>query len=193
MTATASVPRIKRSSKPWRTRVLRWGSAWAEVRVDAHLPGIVEARKIPFVGTWDGSSAMLIEFPHDHLPAGSDALVRWLRNRNILPIIAHPERNSAIVRQPGKLAPFVELGCLLQITAASLTGLFGPDVRQCAVSLVRQGLVAFMATDAHNLEKRTPDMQPGLDCLQALIGKDKASDLVNGNPRKLLGQKDIGG
>ena len=160
----------------------------AEVRVDAHLPGLIEASQIPFIGTWDGKHALLIEFPHDHLPAGSEELVRWLLSRDILPVIAHPERNRAIVRQPGKLAPLVELGCLLQITAGSLTGLFGLDVRQCAVFLVLQGLVTFMASDAHNLEKRTPNLLPALDCLQALIGKDKASELVNSNPRKLLGQ-----
>ena len=163
----------------------------AEVRVDAHLPGLIEASKIPFIGTWDGRRALLIEFPHDHLPAGSEALVRWLLDRDILPVIAHPERNRAIVRQPGKLAPFVELGCLLQITAGSLTGLFGPDVRQCAISLSAQGLVTFMASDAHNLEKRTPNMRPGLNSLEALIGKGKASELVDANPRKLLGLEEV--
>lgn len=158
----------------------------AEVRIDASLPSLIKAEKIPFIGSWGGHRALLLEFPPDHLPAGSEALARWLLDRGILPVIAHPERNRAFVRQPGKLAPFLELGCLLQITAGSLTGLFGPDVRQCAVSLVRQGLVTFMASDAHNLEKRVPDLLPALDCLRTLIGKDQADALVNGNPEKLL-------
>lgn len=160
----------------------------AEVRVDAQLPGLVESGKVPFIGSWEGKQVLLIEFPHHHLPAGSEVLVRWLLAHGILPMIAHPERNLAIVRQPDKLAPFLALGCLLQITASSLTGLFGPDVRQCAVALVNQGLVTFMASDAHNLDKRAPDMLPALDCLQALVGSDQADELVNGNPQKLLGQ-----
>lgn len=159
----------------------------AEVRVDAQLPGLVESGKVPFIGTWEGRQVLLIEFPHHHLPAGSEVFVRWLLAHGILPMIAHPERNLAIVRQPDKLAPFLALGCLLQITASSLTGLFGPEVRKCAVSLVSQNLVTFMASDAHNLDKRAPNLQPALERLQALIGKGQADDLVNGNPRKLLG------
>lgn len=158
----------------------------AEVRVDAHLPGLIERKKIPFIGHWEGRCAMLMEFPHDHLPPGSEAMVRWLLNRGILPVIAHPERNRAIQREPEKLEPFREFGCLLQITAGSLVGLFGTEARQCAVLLVEQKIVTFMASDAHNLEKRSPDLRPGLDCLVALMGKDQADCLVNANPQKLL-------
>ena len=160
----------------------------AEVRVDAHLPGLVEAGKLPFIGSWEGLNALLIEFPDNHLPAGSEALVRWLIGRGILPVIAHPERNRTFVYHPDKLMPFVELGCLMQITAASLTGLFGPDVRQFAVSLARQGLVTFMASDAHNLEKRIPNMLPALDRLYALIGRGKADDLVKATRKNCWGK-----
>jgi protein-tyrosine phosphatase len=163
----------------------------AEVRVDAHLPSLVGARKRPFIRTWEGRSALLIEFPHGHLPADSETLIPCLLNQGILPVIAPPERHRVFVRQPAKLVPFLELGCLPQVTAASLAGLFGPDIRRYAISLLRQGCVTFMASDAHNLEKRAPDMQPALTCLRALIGEDNACGLVDGNPRKLLGLGEI--
>ena len=133
----------------------------AEVHIGAELPAMITHQKIPYLGTWGNKRAILLEFPHDHIPVGSDTLVKWLLARDIQPVIAHPERNKAIVCQPDKIVPFVELGCLLQFTAGSVTGVFGLGIQRCALSFIEQGLATLLASDAHNLEKKPTEHDPG--------------------------------
>lgn len=158
----------------------------AEVRVCAELPMLISQQKIPFVGFWEGKQVMLMEFPHEQLPLAADKLVKWLISRDILPMIAHPERNFEIARQADKVMPFLDLGCLLQITADSVTGLFGQLVQNSALSFIKRGLATVLASDAHNLEKRLPDMTRAVNQLIPLIGEEKTNDLVSRNPAKML-------
>jgi len=158
----------------------------AEVRVCAELPQRIKQHKIPFIGTWENKQVILLEFPHDQVPVGADKLVAWLLSQNIIPLIAHPERNQAIVQQPSKIMPFINMGCLLQITASSVSGLFGGASQKCAVQFIEQNLVTVMATDAHNLHKRQPSMTAAIDYLLPIIGEKRVNALVSDNPKRML-------
>lgn len=159
----------------------------AEVRVCGELPQMIIGNKIPFLGQWQNKNVILLEFPHDHLPVGAEKLVQWLLARNILPLIAHPERNQAILRQPERIEPFIELGCLLQVTASSVCGLFGAPSRDCALQLIEDEVVTVMASDAHNLFKRPPSLRPALDILLPMIGEERTMKLVADNPAAIVG------
>ena len=93
----------------------------AEVRLGPEIFTLFEEEKLPYLGGFEGQKVLLLEFPHDHIPPGSDKMVKWLFDHNIVPMIAHPERNGDILRKISKLQPFVEAGCLLQLTASSLS------------------------------------------------------------------------
>ena len=162
----------------------------AEVRVCAELPQLIRQNKIPFIGVWENKKVLLLEFPHDHIPVGADKLVAWLIARNIIPLIAHPERNQAILRQPDKLMPFIRMGCLLQVTASSVTGLFGAASQQCALRLIEQNLVTVLASDAHNLHKRQPALRPALAYLKPLIGERQVNALVTTHPACMISAQD---
>lgn len=158
----------------------------AEVRVCAELPLMIGRNKIPFLGQWDDKQVILLEFPHDHIPVGAEKLVQWLLARNIVPLIAHPERNQAIIRQPDKILPFVSMGCLLQITASSVSGLFGAASQKCALQLIQDNHVTVLASDAHNLHKRQPTMVQAVEILKSLIGEERTFELVTANPAKIV-------
>lgn len=159
----------------------------AEVRVCAELPLLIKQNKIPFLGQWQGMKVLLLEFPHDHIPLGADKLVSWLLDQGILPMIAHPERNQEIMRQPNKIQTFLEMGCLLQITAGSITGLFGKTSQQCALQFIEQNLVTVIATDAHNLHKRQPSMQAAREFLMhACYTQETIGALMSINPARML-------
>ena len=158
----------------------------AEVRVCAELPFLISQRKVPFLGKWQDMQVILLEFPHDHLPLGADKLINWLLDRNILPLIAHPERNQAIIRQPDMVRPFVEMGCLLQLTAGSITGLFGEDSQKCALFYLEQGLVTIIATDAHNLHKRQPNLKAARQFLLPNFGEECVNNMMSVNPARIL-------
>jgi protein-tyrosine phosphatase len=157
----------------------------AEVRVCGELPLMIGQNKIPFLGQWDDKQVILLEFPHDHIPVGAEKLAQWLLAQNIIPLIAHPERNQAIVRQPDRIMPFVVMGCLLQVTASSVSGLFGETTQNCALRLIENNLITVMASDAHNLHKRQPSMVRPAEILKSLIGEERTFELVTANPERI--------
>lgn len=158
-----------------------------EVRLSAEVLMLVAQNQVPFLGEWDGKKVMLLELPHSHIPPGSDKLVKWLLDRNILPMIAHPERNKDIMRDLNLVAPFVEMGCLFQITAMSVSGGFGVPAAQRAAEFLEKGWATVIATDAHNLDRRPPVLSKGYAAACAFVGESAAKELVFGNPRKIAG------
>jgi len=132
-----------------------------EVRLGAAVLMMVQQGQIPFYGEYEGKQVFLLELPHSHVPPGSDKLVKWLLDQNILPMIAHPERNKEIMRRLDKITPFVEMGCLFQLTASSVAGLFGEPALDTARALLEKGCVTILASDAHNAQHRPmPDNKP---------------------------------
>jgi protein-tyrosine phosphatase len=158
----------------------------AEVRIGPELMPLVMNDAIPCLGEVDDKKTFLLEFPRQDIPFGSDNLVRWLLAKNYLPIIVHPERNSSFLRNRHKLQIFLDLGCPIQLTASSLTGKFGGDVRQMSEELLIAGKVSAIASDCHNLKGRTPDLLKGYEVAKTIIGKKEARDLVSSSPYKLV-------
>jgi protein-tyrosine phosphatase len=138
------------------------------------------------VGTLEGDRIVLLEFPHSHLIVGADKLVERLAVRRVRPLIAHPERNKEVMRHPDKLRPYIEAGCLLQLTGASLIGAFGKPAQQCANQLIERGWASVVATDAHNLTHRPPNLHLAYDALVELGGESFALDLTERMPSKII-------
>jgi protein-tyrosine phosphatase len=128
----------------------------------------------------------LFEFPHDLVPPGSERLVEALLGKGWIPVITHPERNRDLQRRPEKLEPFVKLGCLVQITAMSLTGEFGPRAQAVSERYMKEGLVHLIATDAHDTEKRPPILSRALRRAEALVGADAARAMVFETPAAIV-------
>lgn len=158
----------------------------AEVRICAELPQMILEEKIPFLGQWQGRNVLLLEFPHQHITLGADNLIRWLCDKDIQPVIAHPERNQTLIRQPDKLKPFLESGCLMQITAGSITGVFGTDSQRYAMRLIDEGYATLIASDAHNLQKRPPSLRKAWEYLMPSIGELACQTLMYSNPLSML-------
>jgi protein-tyrosine phosphatase len=159
----------------------------AEVRLDHEILSWVGEEEIPWLGQWQGERVMLLEFPHSHVPVGADKLVAWLLKQGIRPMIAHPERNKDVMRSVDKLVPFVRMGCLLQVTAGAVAGTFGEGARARAVDLLGKGWVTVLASDAHNLEARPPEMEPGRIAAAAIVGEDESWNLVRHRPARIVG------
>ena len=158
----------------------------AEIRIGPELMGLVEAQQVPWLGSLDGYRLVLLEFPHSHIPLGSDKLVNWCLQRKIRPVIPHPERNKDVIRNLEKITPFVKLGCLLQVTAGAVAGSFGPQAQRRACQLLERGWVSFLASDAHNIDHRIPDLEPGRAAAAAIIGETASWRLVLINPLRIL-------
>jgi len=160
-------------------------AAAAEVRLSTEILVWAERGMLPFIGTYNGFNVLLLEFPHSHIPAGADKLVKWLLSKNILPMIAHPERNRDVQTDPAKLAPFIRLDCLFQLTASSVLGDMGERSTALAIQLLKQKLFSVMATDSHNLLRRPPKLKKAAEVISELISADYAEQLVLHMPKQI--------
>lgn len=164
---------------------LRLGMA-AEVRLSPEILSMIEREEIPFLGELDGYRIMLLEFPHSHIPPGAEQLVKKLLDLKVRPIIAHPERNKDVIRRTEKIEPFIEMGCFLQLTASAVAGRFGDGPYECATKLLETDTFMVLATDAHNLKQRYPDLREGFEAAAEIIGTLEARKLVFDNPMALV-------
>ena len=129
---------------------------------------------------------VLIEFPYNHLPRGAMNTFFELIGAGLVPILAHPERNDAVIDNPDILRDLVNNGILVQITAASITGELGPDILRCSQYLLKKNMVHFLATDAHSLTYREPVLSKAVQAVSRLIGPEKTRTLVADNPRRII-------
>lgn len=160
-------------------------AAGSEVRLSAEIPAWVEAKALPYIGEYQGYQVLLLEFPHSHIPAGADRLVKWLLGKNVLPMLAHPERNREIQSDLKKLQPFIRLGCLMQLTASSLLGDMGAPSRHTALQLLQHKAFHIVATDSHNLHRRPPKLAEAHAVIASLCGPEYAEQLVVDNPKEI--------
>jgi protein-tyrosine phosphatase len=108
--------------------------------------------------TINNSSYFLLEFPADYIYAHCREFIYKILIEGFIPIISHAERNRGIQRSPAVLRELVKEGALCQVNAGSLRGGFGDDARQSAYELIQSNLVHVIASDAHNLESRSPEL-----------------------------------
>jgi protein-tyrosine phosphatase len=119
----------------------------AECRLD---PSLLEALERGDALPLGGTRYVLVELPPYEVPAFAGQLLFQLQIRGYRPILAHPERNPAIVDRPGLLADMAERGILAQVTASSLGGAFGQQARKTALALLKQGTAQIIASDMHH-------------------------------------------
>jgi len=74
----------------------------------------------------------------------------------------------------------------LQVTAASLTGRFGPEAVRAAWALVAEGAAEIVATDAHNPGTGEPGMTAAFKMISANCGPEWARRLCIENPARVL-------
>lgn len=118
------------------------------------------------------SKYVLIEFPTNEIPAYSKRLLYELCSSGFIPIIAHPERNKVFLESPDKLYECIKNGALGQVTSSSLTGYFGKDIQTFSEQLIEANLVHVLASDAHNLDRRTFRMQEAFHVVETVFGQE---------------------
>jgi protein-tyrosine phosphatase len=132
------------------------------------------------------SRYVLLELAADSVPPMIEQPLYRAQLDGWTPIIAHPERNVVFQQHPEILERLVRHGAFVQLTAGSLTGHFGERARAAATNFLKLNLVHFVATDAHNLEKRPPAIKAARAALQELAGDPVAEALMVANPRAVV-------
>ena len=156
----------------------------ADVRLQPEVLEDLDAGRILTLA--DAGRFLLMELPPQALPP-LERLLHLLGEREVAPILTHPERHAVLCRNPKRLRRLVRQGCLVQITGASLLGDFGRVARRAAERFLKLGLVHAVASDAHAPEgMRGPDFAPVVARLLALVGMDKTRELLCDRPTAML-------
>jgi protein-tyrosine phosphatase len=161
---------------------LHWG---AEVFVHAEVVRAIEKYRF----TIDQTSYVFLEFAADGVPVGAVNMLAQLMGKGFVPIISHPERNRGFAARPELLFEFVSMGCAAQVTASSLTGELGKEVRTTAGLFLVNNLVHFIASDAHRAVGRPPGLSRAVEAASKIVGEAKARAMVTEIPRAILDNK----
>jgi len=160
---------------------------------DFHLSydNIEDALKNRSKYTINGKQYLLVEFADLMIPTSMNDAFYEMIVAGIYPIITHPERNLTIQKHPERMKQWLREGCLVQVTASSLTGRFGRTAESLAMQFLERNWVHFLATDAHNLESRPPKMRESYEILGKRFGRETAERLCVANPRAVFFGEDL--
>lgn len=146
-----------------------------------HYDNIRAALEDPQRFSINGAGYLLVEFSDDRIEVSATALLDELGEAGLTLVITHPERNRMLRERRSQLKRWVDAGCLLQITGGSLVGRFGKSARVFSEQLLREHMVHFVASDAHDLHDRTPDLRPALEIVRRTHGEPAARRLFSDN------------
>ncbi len=163
-----------------------------EVRVDSELLEELDAAGRAGIQTLAGSRYILLEFDPGGFGPEPVELIRDVRARDLVPVVAHPEITPFFWRADENPLPrMVEAGALLQITGASVAGDFGRAPRERAWELLEAGLVHFVASDAHRPDWRPPGLSRARRAIAAQLGEEVARLLTETNPLAVVENRAI--
>lgn len=114
------------------------------------------------------SPFLLVEMPYMGWPLDLGERLSRLHVQGFRAVLAHPERNTDVQERPDLLEPIAASGVLIQLTAASIDGRLGRQVRACARTLLDRRLAHMVASDAHAPSIRAIGLGPAV----ATLGDD---------------------
>ena len=155
---------------------------------DFHLSfdNIDEVLRNPEAYSINGKQYLLVECPDFHVGKHTEKVLQQLMDRGIVPVVTHPERNPVLQRKLSRVEEWVELGCLVQVTALSIAGGFGRTALGAAERLLRAGLVHVVASDAHDPEYRHTRLDEACRIVSLRYGEEAADSLFTLNPQAII-------
>lgn len=133
------------------------------------------------------SDCVLVEFA----PTADYSYIRnavdSLQGCGYRPVIAHIERYEAFITAPERAEDIHSMGAYIQVNANSITGRTGPKVKRFCRKVLDDGLVEFIASDAHHdTGHRTPDMEQCAAYIRRKYGKSYADKVFRENAEELI-------
>ena len=134
-----------------------------------------------------GSQYVLVEFSAEDSFKKIRCQIYNLIMEGWIPIIAHIERYPDMMKDLNNVFECKSLGALIQITSGALLGKMGWKMQRNCKKLIKQDLVDFVASDAHDTKNRRPDLGECATYLEKKYGQDYTYKLLVENPEMLLG------
>jgi len=94
------------------------------------------------------------------LPSGMFLDLRGMVTRllglGVRPILVHPERHPELLHGSGVVEELIQRGCLIQVSAASITQNENSQVTEGLRSWARRDIIHLIASDGHSPKRRPP-------------------------------------
>lgn len=157
------------------------------IGADVHLvPGLLEGLRAGRVPSLHGTRYLLLEPPHHVAPPRFAESVFNLVAAGYVPVITHPERLTWVEDHYQVFSDLTRQGAWMQVTAGSLTGVFGARAKYWGERFLGEGWTHILATDAHSSGRRSPVMSAARQVAEKLLGREEADLLVEGRQRRIL-------
>lgn len=160
----------------------------AEVRLESNL--IVDLLRGQVLTLADHGNHLLVELPHEtYVPL--EGMIESLGQQEITTVLAHPERNQGLLRQPHEIQSLVDQGCLMQVTADSILGMYGPRCQELVERMLVDGTVHFVATDARSAQSRRPLLRRAFELVCEFSGVETAVEIFCHNPARVAAGEEV--
>ncbi len=160
----------------------------ADVRVDERLCELIKEDKVLTIG--DAGKSILLELPHEVF-VDIGFLMAMLNELGIRSVVSHPERNRFLMKHPDAVQRWLECEPCLQLTAASIVGLFGRTAQHACQQFLYMPFPLVVATDAHDVNSRAPCMTAAYMWLKDHMGEKVAQLLCIENPTRIIQGRDL--
>jgi protein-tyrosine phosphatase len=134
------------------------------------------------IPTLAGTRYVLVEFSPGAEYEEAERAVRALMHSGRVPVVAHAERCRFLTARPERLFRLKGIGALFQINCSALLDGGWLNLGW----LIREGLIDFVATDAHDTAARECRMRSAHRILERIAGSGCARALTNGNAQARL-------
>lgn len=137
-----------------------------------------------------GKKLILAEFDYDVPFENMVRLIKRIESLGVKIIIAHVERYDCVKRDMERLSKLRDMGCLIQVNADSVIGKAGLGAKFNSNKMIKNDLVDFIASDAHDVDHRDVRMKKAMDYVSKKYGAEMVELLFRKNAEALFG---IGG
>lgn len=162
-----------------------------EVYIDNEILSLLDRNEIASV---NAGKYLLIELPRNGKINDLNDLIFKLRTRDIVPIIAHPERYICLQENVSLIDELVGHGALLQVNFESINGKYGKDAKKLALYLLKNKKLHFLASDIHHEDSAFFHDFNGLKKeIIKMIGEEKFQEVTYTNPLLVLRGEFING
>ena len=160
---------------------------------DFHLSydNLTDALANPEKYSIEGTNYLLVELSNFSIPVNINDCFAQLGRKGLTPILTHPERNPILQKNPEPVLQWIELGCVVQVTAAVVTGSWGERAWSTAEWLMKRNAVHIVSTDAHDTKHRVPILSAARDTIADFYGAQVAQALVNDNPKAVISNQPL--
>ncbi len=137
--------------------------------------------------TINGSRYILVEF--EFMGLSFSNVLRYIEEilrRDLVPIIAHPERYSFLQAQYDRVNFLMDMGALFQVNAGSLACMGNREEFELAYEMLLKNAASFIGSDAHSLRNRPNAMLKMIRSFPPNISRKSLDKMLNLNPQAVI-------